>query len=32
MYNIYEAQAYYYRENINQEEVEEPEIETGGVI
>lgn len=29
-YRLYEAQAYYYRENI--EETEETEIETGGVI
>lgn len=32
-YRLYEAQAYYYRENMQQEEeTEEPEIETGGVI
>lgn len=31
-HRLYEAQAYYYRENINQEDVEEPEVETGGVI
>lgn len=29
-YRLFEAQAYYYRENL--QEVEEPEIETGGVI
>lgn len=31
-HRLFEAQAYYYQKNIDQEEVEESEIETGGVI
>lgn len=31
-HRLYEAQAYYYRENITEEEIEDAEIETGGVI
>lgn len=31
-YHLYEAQAYYYRKDLNTENEQEPELETGGVI